>query len=314
MTKMLHIPVLLSETLALLSVENGDRILDVTLGLGGHSFAMMQVAEETGTLTALDADAENIASARDTLKAFGDHVTIVHANFNELPGCLPVGRREFDVVLADLGLSSPHIDEPSRGFTFRVDTPLDMRFDRSKGMTAAMLLASLDSSRLKEIFREWGEIPGSGRFVDAIVERRRDNPVRTTGELKSVAESVFGYKAATFLPQIFQALRIAVNRELDSLKILLDAVPLLLAPGGRFAVISYHSLEDALVKAVFRSLTTNIKDPMTGAAVTKCAFIPLTKKAVSPGDFEIGKNPRSRSARLRAIARRSVYTPDRSTC
>ena len=309
-----HTPVLMAETLKMLTVNTGDRILDVTLGLGGHSSALLTAAGDTGRLVALDADAENIERATVKLAAFGDRATVVHANFSELPGCLPEGLREFDVIFADLGLSSPHIDEAERGFAFRTDAPLDMRFDRTKGMTAAMLLASLDTDRLKMIFREWGEVPGAGRFTDAIIERRKDNPVRTTGDLRTVAESMFGYKAVQYLPQIFQALRIAVNREMEALENLLAVAPALLAPGGRFAVMSYHSLEDGMVKGVFRALTTPVKDLITGAVVEKCAFIPLTKKSVVPGDEEIRKNPRSRSARLRAIARRELYTSRRPAC
>ncbi len=307
-----HIPVLLAETLRLLAPEKGDRVLDVTLGLGGHSEELLKLIGDTGSLIAIDADEENIADAKKRLRTFEKSLTIIHANFGELPDCLPKERRQFDVILADLGLSSPHIDDPTRGFTFRADVPLDMRFDRSKGMTAAMLLASLDPDRLIRIFRDYSDIPNPRRLVTTVIARRQEDPVRRSTDLVAVAMEVYGYKAPQYLPQIFQALRIAVNREKDVLDRLLAAIPSLLAPGGRCVIISYHSLEDGPVKSAFRSLTTHEKNPMTGAVSRESEFSLLTKKPIGSGDDEIAKNPRSRSARLRAIAKRPLYTDVRS--
>ncbi len=281
-------------------------MLDLTLGLGGHSEALLSAVNGNASLLALDADPENIAVAKKRLEKFGSSVSIIHANFGSLPVCLPPNERTFDLIVADLGLSSPHIDDPTRGFTFRSEAPLDMRFDRSSGMTAAMLLASLDPEKLRKIFWEYGELPKVRRLVDEIVLRRAVSPVRTSADLVDVTNVVFGYKASGALPQIFQALRMAVNRETEVLRHMLDAAPQLLAPGGRMAIISYHSLEDRLVKCAFRSLLADVKDPMTGSAVKTSDFLPMTKKTITPSEEEIHDNPRSRSARLRAIQRRAV--------
>ncbi len=303
-----HTPVLLAETLEILSPKSGDRVLDVTLGLGGHSEAFLQKIGTNGSLTALDADTENIASAAKRLEPFGSRVQCIHANFAELPDCLPKETRTFDIIFADLGLSSPHIDDPTRGFTFRVDSPLDMRFDRTSGMTAALLLASLDPIRLLKIFHSYGEFPRTRSFVDAIVARRKDNPVRTSKDLVDTATLMYGYKAPQYLPQIFQALRIAVNNELEALEQLLSVIPDLLSPNGRCAIMSYHSLEDTLVKSSFRSLVAATKDPFTGSVLHAAQFQLLTKKIIVPTENEVLKNPRARSARLRAITKCPEYT------
>lgn len=302
---MTHIPVLLTETLAAFAPQSGDHALDVTLGLGGHSEAILRCTDPDGTLIALDADAENLEAARRRLAPFGDRCLCVHSNFSALPDCLPPDRRAFDVILADLGLSSPHVDDASRGFTFRSDAPLDMRYDRSSGQSAAMLLASADRVTLIDVLKEYGEIRGVHRLVDAVIAHRKDAPVRTSGDLRDAAKEAFGYKAGDLLPQIFQALRIAVNDEMGALKRLLDVAPTLLAPGGRFVVLSYHSLEDRLVKQCFRTLTTPLRDELTGADASLAGFTLLTKKPIAPSEKEQRENPRSRSALLRAICRRS---------
>jgi 16S rRNA (cytosine1402-N4)-methyltransferase len=307
-----HVSVLLPETVALLAPQKGDRILDVTLGLGGHASALLSAAGETGTLTALDADADNLGDAQKHLAAFGDRALLIHANFSELPGCLPEDRREFDVIIADLGLSSPHLDDPSRGFSFRADAPLDMRFDRTRGQTAAMLLASLDKVSLIAIFKEFGEIRFAHKLVDVIIARRKADPVRTTGALKDAVLEAYGQKTGgDLLPQVFQAVRMAVNGELKALDHFLTQALLLLAPGGRLAVITFHSLEDRVVKNRFRDAVTPRKDPITGADASEAAFEPLSKKAIDPSDEEKATNPRSRSARLRAIRRKPHYTSSR---
>lgn len=305
----LHVPVLLAETLELLAPKTGETVLDCTLGLGGHSEAMLKLTSPTGTLVGLDADPKNIQQATERLQPFAHHVHLMHANFRELPECLPATLREFDIILADLGLSSPHIDSAERGFSFRGEGDLDMRFDQTKGMTAAMFIASVDRVKLRDAFNQYGEIPSAHRLTDAIISRRTTHPVRTNVDLVDVVKEVYGYKANDYLPQIFQALRIAVNDEMGSLQALLLEAPKLLKPGGRFGVLSYHSLEDRLVKQAMKALTTDGKDLITGAVSTQSAYEILTAKAVSPTEKEIGLNPRSRSARLRAIQRRLLYTP-----
>jgi len=308
---MQHIPVLLEACISLLAPSRGDRMLDVTVGLGGHAKALLTAAEGT-LLVAMDADGENLSAAHRELQSFGERVILLHGNFRSLPHCLPADNRSFDIILADLGLSSPHIDDPSRGFTFREDAPLDMRYDRSEGMTAAMLLASVDRKRLATLFREHAELERAPKLADEIIARRRDRPVRTSRDLREVIAAVYGYRAESVFSQVFQALRIEVNDERRALDHLLAAVPALLEPGGRCAIISYHSLEDRSVKQAFRTLTEERRDPVTGVATGGTLFELLTKRPVRPGVAEVASNPRSRSARLRAIRKKELYTDLRS--
>lgn len=304
-----HISVLLAETLSLLSPKSGDSVLDCTLGLGGHSEAMLKLISPQGELVGLDADTKNLALAQKRLEPFGSHVHLVHANFREIPTCLPRDIQKFDVILADLGLSSPHIDSPERGFTFRADSELDMRFDQTRGMTAAMFIASVDRITLRDIFNTYGEVPSAHRLTDALIDRRTTNPVRRSSDLVDAAKSVYAHKAHEYLPQIFQALRIAVNDEVGALEHFLRVAPTLLRPGGRLAVMSYHSLEDRLTKQAMKALCTAEKDIITGAESRPADFEMLTPKPIGPSDEEIQKNPRSRSARLRAIRASLLYTP-----
>ena len=304
-----HVPVLLSETLELLSPKPGETALDCTVGLGGHSEAILQLISPDGMLVGLDADEENLREALLRLKPFGEKEHLLHANFQEIPECLPKNIRQFDVILADLGLSSPHIDSPERGFSFRTDCELDMRFDRSHGMTAAMLIASTDRVKLRDLLNAYGEIPLAHRLTDALIERRSTSPVRRSSDLVAVAKDVYGHTAHEHLPQIFQALRIAVNDEMAALESLLREAPKLLKPGGRFAVISYHSLEDRLVKHAMKNLATDVKDVITGGISKKADVEVLTTKPIAPSEKEIAANPRSRSARLRAIRSSLIYTP-----
>lgn len=308
-----HTPVLLRETLDILAPVDGDRILDVTLGLGGHATALLEEAGQEGTLIGIDADSDNLSVASQTLSVFGSRVTCIHANFSDLPGCLPEDGRQFECIIADLGISSPHLDDPSRGFSYRFDAPLDMRLDRLSGQPVSILLSSLDRLSLIEIFRDNGELRQAHRLVDTIIEKRKEDPVRTTFQLRDVVLSTYGRSTGQeLLPQVFQALRMAVNDELPALKILLTRGMELLAPSGRFAVITFHSLEDRIVKNVFRAVATSEKDAVTGADKQEPDFELLTKKSIAPSEHEITQNPRSRSARLRAIRKRSAYTTVRS--
>lgn len=292
-----HIPVLLDTVLAILDPRAGERVLDVTLGLGGHSAAFLWMIGPEGSLTALDADDANLAIARKRLRAQGGRVNLRHANFGDIA---VLGLGEFDVMFADLGLSSPHIDDPARGFSFRFDGPLDLRFDRTAGRTAADLLHSSTEEELAALFRTYGELYKEARRLGRILAGRS---IETTADLKRAVEEAFGFRAKQILPQVFQALRIAVNDELNVLAELLRAGIAMLAPGGRMGVISYHSLEDRLVKQTFRALCTPEKDPVTGAVSVPAAFEALTKKAVQPDQAEIASNQRARSAKFRAIRR-----------
>jgi 16S rRNA (cytosine1402-N4)-methyltransferase len=306
-----HASVLLSEVLELSNAKAGDTVLDVTLGLGGHSQAFLERIGPTGHLVGLDADKRNLDFAQERL-GHPSNATFVQTNFSRLPECLPDDQRRFDVILGDLGLSSPHIDDPSRGFMFREDSPLDMRFDQSRGLMAAHYLQSTDPKTLTKVFIDYGELPKPHALVRALVERRSNGQIKTSADLVAVAEAVYKHDAKKRLPQIFQAVRIAVNDEMGALQTLLTEGAKLLAENGRLLIISYHSLEDRMVKDAFRSLSTAEKDPITGADKTPPAFSLVTRKPVMPSDDEIAKNPRARSAVLRAIEKKNLYPSSRS--
>lgn len=289
-----HTSVLLRETVEFLQPKAGETALDLTTGLGGHSEAILEMTAPHGVLFAVETDEQNLAFAKKRLGKFSDRVRFLRMNFShiadaELPAC--------DMILADLGLSSPHIDIPERGFSIRFDGPLDMRFDRSSGQTAAALITSSTDEHLGKIFAEYGEFPGAF----GVAKRVRAAAPETTAALKKVVEEALGHKAPAILPQIFQALRMAVNDEIAALQNLLDVTPSLLKPGGRLAIISYHSLEDRLVKRKFRALSSAETDSVTGAPLSKPEFIEMTKKCIVPSAEEVTANPRSRSAKLRVI-------------
>ncbi len=290
-----HIPVLETTVLEVLSPAPGETVLDVTLGLGGHALRMLDAVGPTGRLIGLDADTKNLQLAQQRLEGRGVS-ELHHANFRDLPALkLP----PVDVLLADLGLSSPHVDDPTRGFTFRTDAPLDLRFDQSTGETATELMERSSAEELFEIFRTYGEFPGGARLGRALAGKNTP----TTFALKQIVENTFGFQAKSVLPQVFQALRIAVNDELGALDILLEVGPKLLCDGGRMGVISYHSLEDRAVKQTFRTLTSQEKDPITGKALGPATFELLTRRPLVPSQDEITQNPRARSAKFRVIRR-----------
>lgn len=307
-----HVSVLLEQTINVLSPMPGEHLLDATLGLAGHSKAILERTAPDGTLVGLDADSDNLLEAQKNLSAFHGRTHFIHSNFSQLPECLPQGQKHFDLILADLGLSSPHLDDAKRGFSFRYDAPLDMRFDRTSGHTATHLLASLDRTSLMKIFQDFGELRQAYKLADVIIDRRKEDPVRTTFALKDAILKAYGRKGQDLLPQVFQAVRIAVNDELAALENFLKAAMAALNPSGRLAVITFHSLEDRIVKNVFRDAVTPSKNPITGAVTTQAPFEQLTKKAIAPTEDEITLNPRSRSARLRAIRKNPQYTEPRS--
>ncbi len=299
-----HVPVLYTEVLQSLAPQPGESVLDVTLGLAGHAQGFLTATGPDGRLIGLDADATNLAVATERLKPFGKRVTLHNRNFRDLEQLLPL---EADIVLADLGVSSPHLDNPERGFTFRTTAPLDMRYDRNGGETAADFLRSSSEETIAEVLREFGEIPRSRALARAlsIYFRSEANAGKawTTADVVSCVEAIFTYKAPRVLPQVFQALRIAVNDELGALQSLLHLLPRILRPGGRCGIISYHSLEDRMVKHTFRSLSTPVLDQRTGQIAEAAPWELLTRKAVGPSAGELAANPRSRSARFRAIRR-----------
>lgn len=300
-----HASVLLRETMELLSPKTGEIALDCTLGLGGHSAKLLEAIGPKGFLVGLDADRTNLTFAKKRLNE-PMNASFIHTNFSTLPDCLTDSHRTFNCILADLGLSSPHIDDASRGFTFRADAPLDMRYDRERGLMASHYIQSIDQKKLFSILKEYGELPRVPALLRAILARRSSTRIRRSFDLVEVANDVYRHDAKKFLPQIFQAIRIAVNDEIASLEHFLAIAPTLLSPGGRLVIISYHSLEDRPVKEAFRALTKDTTDPLTGALVAPSLYELLTKKPVKPTDEEIRRNSRARSAILRAIIKKKV--------
>jgi 16S rRNA (cytosine1402-N4)-methyltransferase len=295
---MQHSPALLEEVMSVLMPAPGETVLDVTLGLAGHAAAFLSRIGTRGNFIGIDADPANLEEARQRISA--RNTVLIHANFSSvgelsLPPC--------DIIFADLGLSSPHLDHPGRGFSFREDGPLDCRFDPATGRSAAELLSESPARRLEEIFRSYGEVSRPAALSNAIVTRRKNAPIATTGDVVRIAESVYGWQARKVLPQIFQALRIAVNDELEVLQTFLTLAPGMLRSGGRLGIISYHSLEDRRVKQAFRTLTTGERHPTESMDISRAPFRLLTPEVVRPGPAEIAENPRSRSARFRAIIR-----------
>jgi len=273
-------------------VRPGGFWVDGTLGAGGHAAALLERCAPDGRLLATDRDAETLDRAPRGLAGSG-RAELVHADFRELPALLDERGARPDGVLLDLGVSSLQLDDPERGFSFRADGPLDMRLDRSRGETAADLVHGLAECDLADLIYRYGEERASRRVARAIVRARERQPLATTGELAAVVRRVvprgrrFGLDPAT---RTFQALRIAVNRELEGLGDALRALAARLAPGGRLAVIAFHSLEDREVKHGFRALARD-------------GFRLLTRKPIRPGEAERIANPRSRSARLRGLER-----------
>lgn len=282
-----HTPVLLEETIRQLQPRAGGLYVDATVGGGGHTEAILRASGPDGRVIGLDWDEEAIAASRARLCEWGDRVQWVQASFGELRDVLARLRvTGVDGVLFDLGVSSRQFDEPSRGFSFQQEGPLDMRMSRQTSLTAREVLATADEVELARIFFEYGEERRSRAIARRIVQERSRAPLETTSQLVRVVERVLGPKRGWVHPatRVFQALRIHVNRELDNLRDGLAAAVDALNPGGRVAVISFHSLEDRIVKWFFREQT---------------AVRIVTKKPVTASDEEVNANPRARSAKLR---------------
>ena len=290
-----HRPVLLETVLRSLVPLSGESVLDATLGLGGHAEALLEETGPDGTLIGLDADAMNLAAAQMRLSAFAGRTTFHHCNFGTIAD---LALAPFDIILADLGLSSPHLDDPNRGFTFREPAPLDLRFDHSSGMSASELVQQSDVSALKIILRDNGELYQEAHRLAITLAGRS---FAKTTDLAQAVEGLFGFRAKRILPQIFQALRIAVNDELVMLDIFLEEAPRLLKPGGRLGIISFHSLEDRRVKQAFRALSTPFKDTLTGQVSVPASFTELSRKPMVASPEECADNPRARSAKFRVL-------------
>ena len=303
-----HVPVLLAETLEYLAPERGGIFVDGTVGLGGHAEALLRASPEV-QLIGIDRDREALARAAERLAGFGPRVRLVQANFHQLMATLAgLGVRAIAGFLADLGVSSLQLETPGRGFSFRFDGPLDMRMGLSE-TTAADLVNQASEGELATIFRDYGEERHARRIARAIARARMEKPIRTTGELKALVDAAKGARALREeridpSTRVFQALRIAVNQELAGLERCIEETVELLETGGRLVVISYHSLEDRIVKTTLRDLARGEVDPVTGRSRSETQLIEvLTRKPVRPTESEVDLNPRSRSAKLRAARR-----------
>lgn len=302
-----HEPVLLAEVLQWMNVRENGVYADGTLGGGGHSGAMLEASGGTATLYGIDRDENAIVAATARLEQYpGFHA--IHGNFHDAKALLSqAGAPPLDGALLDLGVSSPQLDQAERGFSYHEDAPLDMRMDRSQGMTAADLLAEVSEGELTRILREYGEEKWAARIARFVVERRQTQPLRTTQDLVRVVDAAIpkavrrkddGHPAR----RTFQAVRIAVNDELDPLDRALEDFVDCLKPGGRLLVITFHSLEDRLTKRCFQRLQNPCVCPPK-APVCTCGRKPkvriLARGAVPPTAEEIARNPRARSAKLR---------------
>ena len=289
-----HEPVLVSETVGLLDPARGGLFVDCTVGLGGHSRALLEAG--ASRLIGLDRDRSALELAAQSLAHWRDRVELVHADYRQLGAVLDErGEGAADGLLADLGVSSMQFDTEGRGFSFRRDEPLDMRMDQTQGPTVADLLASVDEQELADVIFRFGEERFSRRIARGLVEARRQAPVATTGQLAQIVRRAVprkGYQRIDPATRTFQALRIWVNHELEGLDGFLVEASRRLRAGARLAVITFHSLEDRVVKHTFRAL-----------AAGESALRVLTRRPVVPAEAEVKRNPRARSAKLRAIER-----------
>ncbi|MBI2923482.1 MAG: 16S rRNA (cytosine(1402)-N(4))-methyltransferase RsmH [Planctomycetes bacterium] len=300
-----HKPVLLAEVLEVLAVRKGEVVADVTVGLGGHAVPLLRAAGRKGRLIGLDMDAENLEAARPALAATRMKFDLVHANFAGLPAALgQLGVAGVDALVADLGVASPHLDRPERGFSFLRPAPLDMRMDRSRGRTAAELLADIPEPALAQALRELGDEPDAEGIACAVVAARGQRPVDTTRRLvelvclaKRIQVPNKGWGRLHPAARTFQAIRMLVNRELENLKALLTFLPGCLNPGGRAAIISFHSGEDRLVKTSFKE------------GRGKGLYAEYSEDFIRSGEEEEARNPRSWSAKLRWARRVETESP-----
>jgi 16S rRNA (cytosine1402-N4)-methyltransferase len=303
---------MLEQVLQVLDPQPGEIALDCTLGFAGHALAILQRLGPTGRLIGVDLDAENLPHAREQLTAPGWPFTVHHSNFAALPNILAQeGLEGVDLLVADLGMSSMQVDDPERGFSYVRDGPLDMRMDRTRGRTAAELLATIPEPELAQALRELGDEPQAERIASALVAARRQGPLLRTTDIARVIGAALGQPASREAgwrlrsqrgrwnlhpaARTFQVLRILVNRELANLQQLLRILPQSLRPGGRTAIISFHSGEDRLIKAAFR------------AGLQTGVYSAVAAEPLRASNSERATNPRSRSAKLR-WARRAIVT------
>ncbi len=306
MEQPVHVPVLLEECIAGLCLRPDGVYVDGTLGLGGHSERIASQLTE-GRLIGIDRDETAIERAGKRLSRFGDRVTLVHGNFSDTASILEdLGIERVDGMLFDLGVSSPQLDEAQRGFSYRVEAPLDMRMDASSGLTAYEVVNTWDRDRLNRILWDYGEERYAQRISAAILSARRDGPIRSTTQLVDIIRSAMPAAALREkqhpAKRSFQAIRIAVNDELGAIAAMMETAPDKLKTGGRLCVISFHSLEDRIVKSGIAARENGCVCPRE-APVCTCGFVrtlrSVSRKPILPSEEEIERNPRARSAKLR---------------
>jgi 16S rRNA (cytosine1402-N4)-methyltransferase len=299
-----HQPVLYQQILDYLKPVSPGRYVDGTLGAGGHAIGILEASSPKGRLLALDVDESAIEIARRTTAHFGERITIRHGSYADLGQHLTAcGWERVDGVLLDLGVSSMQLDNAERGFSFLKEAPLDMRFDGTQKTTAGKLVNTLGQKELAEILRSYGEDPRASQIAGAII---RNRPITTTTQLAALIAAVYqGQRGKTHpATRTFQALRMATNAELETLAAGLEAALVALAAHGRLAVISFHSLEDRLVKHYFQRESRDCVCPPEQVICTcghKAALKIITKRAVPPSEEEVAQNPRARSAKLRVV-------------
>jgi 16S rRNA (cytosine1402-N4)-methyltransferase len=302
-----HIPVMAGEVVRLLVTDRSGTYLDGTCGLGGHARLILTELSSEGKLICIDRDVEMLEAAKSQLRSFGNRVRFQHCSYDDPGQISALSPSTLAGVLLDLGLCSAQLDDEQRGFSHRFDSPLDMRFDRSGGKTAADYVNTASEQGLVDSLRSFGDFANAKSLAGRIVKRRSSSPLRTVGELVSCVEDLFPHRLRNKLAARFmQSIRIAVNAELDRLDRALPELVSYLTAGGRFAVISYHSHEDRRIKRFFRQsgrasgLPPDIEACMKGMGP---ALRPVTRRAIKPTDHEVDLNPRARSARLRVAER-----------
>jgi 16S rRNA (cytosine1402-N4)-methyltransferase len=304
-----HVSVMVAEVIHFLKPEPRKRYLDGTLGGGGHAEQILIRSSPDGQVLGLDLDDEALAAARNRLRVFGNRLVVRQANFVAAGAILAgIGWHSVDGVVLDLGMSSPQVASPERGFSFQHRARLDMRMDRRQSLDASQIVNTFPVPELEKILRNYGEEPRARRIALAIASERRTHAIATTDRLAEIVAGVKGKRSRSHHPatQTFQALRIAVNHELENLGRFLEDGYDLLQPSGRMVIISFHSLEDRLVKTALRKWSRNCLCPPR-TPVCRCGWSQkvklLTAKPVSPSPGEVKANPRARSAKLRAVER-----------
>lgn len=296
-----HVPVLLHESVDGLNIRPGGIYVDVTFGGGGHSREILSRLDTSAHLYSFDQDADAERNLGDAHHPLSPNFTFVRSNFRYLKNWMRYyGVEQIDGLLADLGVSSHHFDDETRGFSFRFDAPLDMRMNKRAGMTAADIVNNYQEEALADVFYLYGELKNARRIAATVVKARGEKPILTTREFINVVEPLFKReREKKDMAKLFQALRIEVNHEMDALKEMLRGAAELLAPGGRLSVITYHSLEDRVVKNIMKTGNTDGKTRQDFFGRIETPFRLINHKVIVPNDDEQQQNPRSRSAKLR---------------